>query len=84
MDRIDEINSVIFNFLLLKLMGLGLDSDRRPFSEIRNILNTQPIFTPENFAFECFYVVCVAGFKQDYAKQMCEKIINFIKSHNYN
>lgn len=84
MEIITEINSVIFNYLQLKLIELGLDSDRRSFREIRDILNNQPIFSPEDFAFECFYVVCVAGFKQDYAKAMCNKIISFIEDNNSN
>ncbi len=84
MEIITEINSIIFNYLQLKLIDLGLDSDKKSFNEIRNILNTQPIFSPEEFAFECFYVICVAGFKQDYAKKMCNKIINFIESNNFN
>lgn len=83
MEEVTEINSVIFNYLQLKLINLGLDSDRRNFNEIRNILNNQPTFSPEEFAFECFYVVCVAGFKQDYAKAMCNKIISFIKNKNF-
>ncbi len=84
MEVITEINGVIFNYLQLKLMELGLDSDRRSFKEIRNILNTKPILTPEEFAYECFYVICVAGFKQDYAKKMCNKVIDFIKNNNFN
>ena len=84
MEIITEINGVIFNYLQLKLISLGLDSDKKSFNEIRNILNTQPIFSPEEFAFECFYVICVAGFKQDYAKKMCNKIITFIENNNFN
>lgn len=79
MNKIEKINGVVFNFLQLKLEELGLDSDRKSFKEIHYILNNNIVFTPEEFAYECFYVVCVAGFKQDYAKAMCNKIINFVK-----
>lgn len=83
MENITEINGVIFNYLQLKLIESGLDSDRRSFGEIRKILSVKPIFNPEEFAFECFYVVCVAGFKQDYAKKMCNRVIDFIKGSDF-
>ena len=83
MENIIEINGIIFNYLQLKLIEEGLDSDRRSFGEIRDILNNKPTFSPEEFAFECFYVVCVAGFKQDYAKKMCNRVIDFIKNNNF-
>lgn len=81
MERITEINEVIFNYLQLKLEMAGLDADRKSFKEIRYNLNHDVVFNPEEFAYECFYVVCVAGFKQDYAKAMCEKVINFVKNN---
>lgn len=84
MEKIAEINSVIFNYLQLRLVELGFDSDRKNFREIRDILNKQPVFTPNKFAYECFYVICVAGFKQDYAKAMCNKIISFIETNGQN
>lgn len=82
MEKITEITPVIFNYLMLKLKMLGLDSDRRSFDDIRYNLNNNVKFSAEDFAYECFYVVCVAGFKQDYAKVMCEKIIDFIQKHD--
>ncbi len=81
MEKITEINEVTFNYLQLKLEMAGLDADRKSFKEIRYNLNHYVIFTPEEFAYECFYVVCVAGFKQDYAKAMCEKVIDFVKKN---
>lgn len=81
MEHITEINSIIFNYLQLRLIELGLDSDKKNFREIREILNKQPVFTPKEFAYECFYVICVAGFKQDYAKAICNKIISFIEKN---
>lgn len=82
MNKLTEINSQIFNYLQYRLEELGLDSDKRSFKEIHYILNNKVVFSPEDFAYECFYVVCVAGFKQDYAKAMCNKIIDFINSKN--
>lgn len=81
MEKITEINAIIFNYLLMTLKKLGLDADKRSFDEIRYILNNNIAFEADDFAYECFYVVCVAGFKQDYAKAMCDKIIKLTKEN---
>jgi hypothetical protein len=78
MKKILEITKVVFDNLQLEIKRLNIDSDRKSFDEIKYILNNEVIFNSEDFAFECFYVVCVAGFKQDYAKVLCNKIIDFI------
>ena len=80
MEKITEITAVIFNYLQVKMGMLGLDSDRRSFKEIHEMLNSEIILSPAEFAQECFYVICVAGFKQDYAKAMCNKIIDLYKN----
>lgn len=82
MEQITEITKNIFDYLRIRMKILGIDSDRRSFDEIHKILNNNIIFNPEEFAFECFYVICVAGFKQDYAKIICEKIISFANKNN--
>jgi hypothetical protein len=82
MKEITEINHIIFYYLQFKLDQAKLNSDRRSFKEIHYFLYNRCIFTPTVFAFECFYVICVAGFKQDYAKVICEKIIDFVKECN--
>lgn len=79
MERITRINEIIFNYLIMKLKKLGLDADRKGFDEIRYNLYNSVVFSPDDFAFECFYVVCVAGFKQDYAKAISNRIIDFVK-----
>jgi hypothetical protein len=76
--EIKDINKPVLNRILFALEKRGWDQDRRSLREIRDNINGRPVFSPEEFAFECFYVVCVAGFKQDYAKAVCDKIINFI------
>ena len=81
MEKITEINAVVFNYLLITLKKLGLDADKRSFDEIRYMLNNNVVFRADDFAYECFYVVCVAGFKQDYAKAMCNKIIKLTKEN---
>ncbi|MDR1498879.1 MAG: hypothetical protein LBS34_01140 [Rickettsiales bacterium] len=77
MKQIAKITGEIFNYLQLKLKELNFDSDRKSFDEIKQLLNNNIIFTPEEFAFECFYVICVAGFRQDCAKTICNKIVDF-------
>lgn len=84
LEKITEISSIIFDYLQFTLQRYGLDEDRISFRELRNLLNNGKIFTPEEFSYEVFYVICVAGFKQDYAKKMCEKIIETIESKNGN
>ncbi|MDR0571874.1 MAG: hypothetical protein LBG48_03425 [Rickettsiales bacterium] len=78
-QEIKDIDCTVFNYLLCELHRLKFDYDRRSFQEIRNFLYNQPMFSAEDFAFECFYVICVAGFKQDYAKAICDRIIDFIE-----
>ena len=74
MKQITNIDKNIFYYLLNELKRKGFDSDRRNFDEIKYILDNNIKFNQEEFAYECFYVVCVAGFKQDYAKIICDKI----------
>ncbi|MDR1425826.1 MAG: hypothetical protein LBI70_02430 [Rickettsiales bacterium] len=81
MEQIGAITYPIFNYLLFRLNVLGLDSDRRNFREIQLFLRNGAVFSSEEFAWECFYVICVAGFRQDIAKAMCEKIIDFISKN---
>ena len=84
MEKITEIIAVIFDYLQVKMEIMGIDADRRSFAEIHEILNKNTTLSPEEFAYECFYVVCVAGFKQDYAKVICNKIIDIInKNQNF-
>ena len=82
--RITEIDNITFNYLQFVLQKNNLDQDRITFKELRQLLNEGKIFTPEEFAYEVFYVICVAGFKQDYAKKMCENVIKFIEENNGN
>lgn len=83
MERITEINAIIFNYLLYTLKNKDIDQDRVSFSELKELLHNNKIFTPKEFAYETFYVICVAGFKQDYAKKMSQNIIKLIENHNY-
>ncbi len=75
MKQISKITQETFIYLYKVLTDLGLDQDRISFAELKNILNNDKMFNSEEFAYEVFYVICVAGFKQDYAKIICNKII---------
>lgn len=79
MEEIKEITHIIFDYLQYTLKTNSLDQDRVSFSELRDLLNNGKIFTAEEFAHEVFYVICVAGFKQDYAKATCNRIIKLIE-----
>jgi hypothetical protein len=60
------------------LESLGWDSDRVSFEELRILLENPVVFTPEDFAQECFYVIAAAGFRQDVAKRICIQVNNFV------
>ncbi|MDD2840310.1 MAG: hypothetical protein PHY80_04275 [Rickettsiales bacterium] len=78
MKQINEITPSLFYLVQHLLINSGNDTDNSSFSEIHDRLYKPKIFTPEEFAQEVFYVICVAGFRQATAKMMCQKIINYI------
>ncbi|MDR3078454.1 MAG: hypothetical protein LBU15_00230 [Rickettsiales bacterium] len=82
LERLESIDLPIFNYLLFRLNALGLDFDRKSFAEIRSRLEggTAPL-EPDEFAQECFYVICVAGFRQERAREMCNRVIEFISAN---
>lgn len=81
MKKITEITPSLFYYIQYLLIESGNDSDNSSFEEIHNRLYNPKIFTPEEFAEEVFYVICVAGFKQTTAKKMCNKVKDYIKEH---
>ena len=81
MKKITEITPSLFYYIQYLLIKSGNDSDNSSFEEIHNRLYNPKIFTPEEFAEEVFYVICVAGFKQTTAKKMCNKVKDYIKEH---
>lgn len=81
MKQITEITPSIFYYIQYILIESGNDSDNSSFAEIHDRLYSPKIFTPEEFAEEVFYVICVAGFKQETAKKMCNKVKDYIKEN---
>lgn len=81
MKQITEITPSLFYYIQFLLIESGNDSDKSSFSEIHERLYKPKIFTPEEFAEEVFYVICVAGFKQTTAKKMCNMVIDYISKH---
>lgn len=81
MKQITEITPSLFYYIQHLLMDSGNDSDKSSFAEIHERLYKPKIFTPDEFAEEIFYVICVAGFKQATAKKMCYKVIDYIKEN---
>lgn len=81
MKKITEITPSLFYYIQYLLIESKNDSDNSSFEEIHKRLYNPKIFTPEEFAEEVFYVICVAGFKQTTAKKMCNKVKDYIKEH---
>ena len=80
MRQIKEITPQLFYYIQHLLIESGNDSDNSSFAEIHNRLHHPKSFTPEEFAEEVFYVICVAGFRQKTAKMICNKIKDYIRS----
>ena len=66
------------------LRASGLDSDAQSFDEILSNLKQRKIYSPDEFASHCFYVILAGGFSQQTAKKIHEKIIHAINHHNTN
>ena len=58
------------------LRARGMDSDAQSFDEILENLQTNKIYSPDEFASHCAYVILAGGFSQQTAKKIHTKIIN--------
>lgn len=67
-----------------QLRDNGHDSDNQSFDEILDNLQNTKIYTPEEFAFHCIYVILASGFSQQTAKRIHKKIVNLLTEHNEN
>lgn len=63
-----------------RLRGAGLDSDAQSFDEILQNLRARKIYTADEFASHCAYVILAGGFSQKTAKKIHEKILNVLLS----
>ncbi len=59
-----------------QLRARGLDSDAQSFDEILENLRMRKIYTPDEFASHCVYVILAGGFSQQTAKKIHNKIID--------
>lgn len=62
-----------------ELRKQGLDSDNQSFDDILKNLRDCKIYSPDDFAYQCVYVILAGGFSQKTAKKIYEKIINILK-----
>lgn len=63
-----------------QLRDNGHDSDNQSFDEILDNLQNKKIYTPDEFAFHCVYVILAGGFSQQTAKRIYEKIVSLLKT----
>ena len=60
------------------LIESGLGTDKDSFDVIKDRIKNPPELSPDEFAFEVFYVILASGFKQKIAKEKFLLIKNFI------
>lgn len=75
-----DFSSECFFELDAQLRALGFDSDAQSFDEILENLQNRKVYSPDEFAAHCIYVILAGGFSQRTAKKIHEKIILFLKS----
>ena len=64
-----------------KLRALGLDSDAQSFDEILENLNQRKICSPDEFAYNCMYVILAGGFSQKTAKKIYANIMQIVQKN---
>lgn len=64
-----------------QLRDNGHDSDNQSFDEILANLQNRQIYSSDEFASHCAYVILAGGFSQKTAKRIHETIINLLKTH---
>lgn len=61
-----------------QLRADGLDSDAQSFDDILQNLTRRKIYTPDEFAWHCIYVILAGGFSQKTAKKIHNKIMEYL------
>ncbi len=69
-------------YLENEIRKMGADSDIQSFDEIRKNLSERKIYTSDEFARHCIYVILAGGFSQKTAKKIYKKIIDNINENN--
>ncbi len=67
-----------------ELRSRGLDSDAQSFDEILNNLKNPKIYSADEFASHCVYVILAGGFSQKTAKKIHQKIIDKLNEFGAN
>ena len=62
-----------------ELRAVGLDSDAQSFDEILENLKSRKIYTPDEFASHCAYVILAGGFSQQTAKKIHAQIMDVVR-----
>ncbi len=75
---ITKIDKGVFYSLEKYLIESGLGADKDEFDIIKKRLQKPPKLSPDEFAFEVFYVILASGFKQKVAKEKFFLIHDFI------
>ncbi len=70
-----------FNDLDAKLRSAGLDSDDKSFDEIKEILSTRKVLSPDEFASAVAYVILAGGFSQKTAKKIHRIIMDILPTN---
>lgn len=79
-----DFNAQWFFDLDKRLRACGLDSDAQSFDEILENLKQRKIYSPDEFASHCVYVILAGGFSQKTAKKIHEKIIAVLAKNGAN
>ena len=67
-----------------ELRKRGLDSDVQSFDEIKQNLQNRKVYSPDEFANHCVYVILAGGFSQQTAKKIYAKITEILKNNGAN
>ena len=79
-----DFSRTCFLSLDSQLRARGLDSDAQSFDDILQNLTNRKIYTPDEFAWHCIYVILAGGFSQKTAKKIHKTIINSITTNDAN
>lgn len=63
------------------LRSKGLDSDAQSFDEILENLKRRKICSPDEFAYNCMYVILAGGFSQKTAKKIYANIMQIVQKY---
>ena len=63
------------------LRSKGLDSDAQSFDEILENLKRRKICSPDEFAYNCMYVILAGGFSQKTAKKIYANIMQMVQKY---